>query len=110
MAVVWAGGAVSASEVVEALMRQKGWHSRTTRTLLDRLVKKKALKVVPEEKRNHYEALISMEQAVRQESRSFAQRVFGGEPVPMLLHLFGEAKLSKSEIKRLKEMLSEKEK
>src|ERR1700677_3246335 len=110
MAVVWAGGAVSASEVVEALMRQKGWHSRTTRTLLDRLGKKKGLKVVPEEKRNLYQALISMEQAVRQESRSFAQRVFGGEPVPMLLHLVGEAKLSKSDIKRLKEMLLEKEK
>ena len=109
MAVVWARGSASAAEVVEALGKQKGWHSRTTRTLLDRLVKKKALKVVPEEKRNLYHPLVSMEQAVLQESRSFVQRVFGGEPVPLLLHFVGEAKLSKSDIKRLKEMLSKKE-
>jgi BlaI family penicillinase repressor len=51
-----------------------------------------------------------MEQAVRQESRSFLDRVFGGEAGPMLLHLLGESKLSKEDIKQLKEMLSEKEK
>jgi BlaI family transcriptional regulator, penicillinase repressor len=109
MVVVWTRSAASAAEVVESLGKQKGWHSRTTRTLLDRLVKKRALKVVPEGKRNLYEPLISMEQAVRQESWSFVQRVFGGEPVPLLLHLVGETKLSKSDIKRLKEMLSKKE-
>ncbi len=110
MNVVWTKGTVPASEVVEALNERKGWHSRTIRTLLDRLTKKRALKIVPKEKLNYYEALVSMEQAVRQESRSFLQRVFGGEPGPMLLHLVGESKLSKKEIKRLKEMLSEKEK
>jgi predicted transcriptional regulator len=37
-------------------------------------------------------------------------RVFGGEPVSMLLHLVGETKLSKADIKKLKDMLNEKEK
>jgi BlaI family penicillinase repressor len=110
MTVVWSRESVPASEVVEFLNQRKGWHSRTIRTLLDRLTRKKALKVVPKEKRNFYEALISMEQAVRQESRSFLDRVFGGEPGLMLLHLVGESKLSKAEIKKLKEMLSEKDK
>lgn len=110
MAVVWDKGPVAASEVVESLGKQKGWHSRTTRTLLDRLTKKKALKIVPDEKRNLYQPSITMEQAVRQESGSFIQRVFGGEPMPLLLHLVGETKLSRNDIKRLKEMLSEKEK
>src|SRR5580692_234322 len=106
MSVAWQKAPVSAAEVVEALERQKGWHSRTTRTLLDRLVKKQALKIRSEGKPNLYEPLISMEAAMRQESQSFLQRVFGGEPVPMLLHLVGEAKLSKKDIKRLKDMLS----
>ncbi|MDB6019135.1 MAG: transcriptional regulator [Pedosphaera sp.] len=110
MSVVWEKAPVSASEIVEALARQKGWHSRTTRTLLDRLVKKKALKIKSEGKRYQYEPQISMKAAVRQESQSFLQRVFGGEPVPLLLHLVGEAKLSKQDIKKLKEMLTEKEK
>jgi BlaI family transcriptional regulator, penicillinase repressor len=110
MTVAWEKAPVSAAEVVEALTRQKGWHSRTTRTLLDRLVKKKALKIRSEGKPNLYEPLISMEAAVRQQSQSFLERVFGGEPVSMLLHLLGEAKLSKQDIKKLKDMLSEKEK
>ena len=110
MSVAWEKAPVSAAEVVEALARQKAWHSRTTRTLLDRLVKKKALKIKSEGKPNLYEPLISMEVAVRQQSQSFLQRVFGGEPVPMLLHLLGEANLSKKDIKKLKDMLSEKEK
>jgi BlaI family transcriptional regulator, penicillinase repressor len=110
MSIAWEKARVSASEVVEVLHRQKGWHSRTTRTLIDRLVKKKALKIRPGGKPNLYEPLITMEAAVRQESQSFLQRVFGGEPVPMLLHLVEESKLSKKDIKKLKDMLSEKEK
>src|SRR5271168_5007626 len=106
MSIAWEKAPVSASEVVEALHRQKCWHSRTTRTLIDRLVKKKALKIRPEGKPNLYEPLITMEAAVRQESQSFLQRVFGGQPVPMLLHLVEQSNLSKKDIKRLKEMLS----
>jgi len=43
MTVAWEKAPVSAADVVEALLQQKCWHSRTTRTLLDRLVKKKGL-------------------------------------------------------------------
>ncbi len=110
MNVVWARAPISASEMVEALESQTGWHSRTIRTLLDRLVKKGALKVKPEGKRNLYEARVGMEESVRQESKSFLQRVFGGEPAAMLLHLVGEAKLSKEEIRKLKSILADKEK
>ena len=110
MSVIWQGGAVSADDLVEALGAKKGWHSRTIRTLLDRLVKKQAVKIRTEEKRNIYEARISMEQALRQESRSFAQRLFGGEPVSMLLHLLDETDLSNEDIMKLKEILKEKEK
>jgi BlaI family transcriptional regulator, penicillinase repressor len=110
MSVAWEKAPVSASEVVEALHRQKGWHSRTTRTLLDRLVKKKALRIRSDGKPKLYEPLITMEAAVRQESQSLLRRVFGGEPVPMLLHLVEASDLSKKDIKKLKDMLSEKEK
>ena len=50
-----------------------------------------------------------MEAAVRQESRSFLERVFGGKPVPLLLHLVEESNLTKKDIRKLKELLSEKE-
>ena len=109
MSVIWEKAPASASEVVEAMTRRRGWHSRTTRTLLDRLVKKKALRINPEGKRNLYQPLISMEEGMRWESQSFLERVFGGEPAAMLLHLVGQAELSKQDIKRLRDMLAEKE-
>jgi BlaI family penicillinase repressor len=110
MNVLWEKGAVPASLVVEVLEQEKGWRSRTTRTLLERLVKKKAVHVKPGEKASLYLAHVSMAQALRQESRSFMDRVFGGEPAPMLLHLVEEAKLSKEDIQKLKEILRKKEK
>lgn len=110
MSRVWAEAPVAAADIVAALSQRTGWHPRTIRTLLDRLVKKRALKTTLDGKRYLYEPLMSMEECVRRESRSFLDRVFGGEPAPMLLHLVRESKLSASEIKELKRLLSEKEK
>jgi BlaI family penicillinase repressor len=110
MAVVWEGPPVAAAEVVEKVSRQKGWHTRTIRTLLDRLARKGALQITREGKRYLYDPLVSQEECVRNESRSFAERVFGGEPASMLLHLVKETKLSREEIRELKKVLSEKEK
>jgi len=110
MSVVWRQSPVAAGDIVEALSQRRGWHSRTIRTLLDRLVKKGALKTAPDGKRFLYEPRLSMEECVRQESQSFLERVFGGEPASMLLHLVKESKLSKEEIKELKRLLAEKEK
>ncbi|HUD48048.1 MAG TPA: BlaI/MecI/CopY family transcriptional regulator [Candidatus Baltobacteraceae bacterium] len=110
MSMVWDRSPIAASDIVETLSRRTGWHSRTIRTLLDRLVKKGALKATLEGKRYLYEPLLSMEACVRQESRSFLQRVFAGEPAPMILYLVKESKLSSEEIKELKRLLTRKEK
>jgi BlaI family penicillinase repressor len=110
MALVWERSPVAAGELVDSLSQRRGWHSRTTRTLLDRLVKKGALKATLVGKRYLYEPLLSLNACIRQESRSFLERVFGGEAAPMLLYLVRESKLSSDEIKELKRLLSEKEK
>src|SRR5690349_6047304 len=87
MSLIWAKSPASAGEIVEALSREKGWHSRTIRTLIDRIVKKKALIVQIEGKRYKYEPLVTIQACRREESRSLLRRVFGGEPAVMLLHL-----------------------
>ncbi len=110
MTLIWEKAPLPASEVVAALGKQKKWHPRTIRTLLDRLVKKQALLAILEGNRYLYQPLVSMEASVRQESRSFLQRVFGGESTAMLLHLVDDAELSKEDIKRLRAILAEKEK
>jgi BlaI family transcriptional regulator, penicillinase repressor len=110
MALVWERSPVAAGEIVASLSQRRGWHSRTIRTLLDRLVKKGALKAALEGKRYLYEPLLSMNACIHRESRSFLERVFGGEAAPMLLYLVRDSKLSSDEIKELKRLLTEKEK
>lgn len=110
MSVVWNTSPIAASEIVEQLEAKRGWRSRTTRTLLDRLVRKGALTFEVDGKRYLYRPRISMEKCLRKESRTFAQRVFGGEPVSMLIHLVKNTKLSPAEIQKLKDILAEKEK
>jgi len=110
MSLIWEQFPITASDIIGALSQRTGWHPRTIRTLLDRLVKKGALRAALSGRRYLYEPLVSMEACLRQESRSFLDRLFGGEPALMLLYLVKESKLTNEEIKELKRLLTRKEK
>ena len=110
MSVVWdrAPEPVSAGDIVEPLVPRHGWSPRTVKTMLNRLVKKGALGFKAEGKRYLYHAKVSREQCVREESRSFIDRVFGGEAGPMLNYFVQSVKLSPAEIEELRKLLKNK--
>ena len=110
MNVVWNRAPVAAAEVAEELSERKGWAVRTTRTLLDRLVKKQAVTFEEDGKRYLYRPRVSLADCVRQASRTFRDRVFGGQPAAMLIHLVQETDLTSGEIAELRRILTEKEK
>lgn len=110
MEVVWHRHPVTALEVVQQLSSRKEWQDQTIRTMLRRLVRKKALKYKAEGKVYFYEPAVSREQCVRGESQSFLERVFGGSAHPLLVQLAQETKLSADEIAELKRILRDKEK
>jgi BlaI family penicillinase repressor len=109
MELLWDQGPLGSAEIVEAMEARKEWKPRTTRTLLDRLVAKKAVGAKAEGRRNIYRPLVLREASVEQESRSFLQRIFGGEPAAMLISLVEQTDLSPEEIRQLKEVLAKKE-
>ena len=110
MNIVWNRSPIAASDIVAELSAKQRWQPRTIRTLLDRLVKKKALAFEEDGKRYLYRPKISMNVCVRRASQGFLKRVFGGEPASMLMHLVQNTELSPEEIAQLKRILSEKEK
>ncbi|MCE0497481.1 MAG: BlaI/MecI/CopY family transcriptional regulator [Methylacidiphilales bacterium] len=110
MEVVWRRHPVTALEVVRQLAAHKQWQDQTIRTMLRRLIRKKALSYRAEGKTYYYSPAVSREQCVRGESRSFLERVFGGAAHPLLVQLVQEAKLSPEEIAELKRILRNKEK
>jgi BlaI family penicillinase repressor len=109
MEIVWRKNPVTALEVVQQLAAHKQWQDQTIRTMLRRLIRKRALTYQAKGKVYYYSPAVSREQCVRGESRSFLERVFGGMAQPLLLQLMQETKLSQKEITELKRILLDKE-
>jgi len=97
-----------AAEVIEALTAETGWNHRTVRTLLRRLVDKGAVSYTEDGRAYLYAAVLSREAYVRSESRSFLDRVFGGNPLSALAHFVEDEDLSPEELARLQSMVDEK--
>ena len=109
LAVLWKSSPLTTAEIVDALAASKGWSRGTTRTLLARLVRKKAVGCRVEANRHLYRPLVAEEACVRHESRTFLQRVFGGASADMLLTLVEETKLTPDQIRRFRDILDRKE-
>ncbi|MBN2128921.1 MAG: BlaI/MecI/CopY family transcriptional regulator [Sedimentisphaerales bacterium] len=108
MQVFWSRPGSTADEVVAALTGKAKWSPRTIRTLINRLLRKNALKFEKEGRKYRYFPAVNQEQCVRAERRSFVQRVYGGTVTPMLAAFIEEAELSHQDIEELKRMLDRK--
>jgi BlaI family penicillinase repressor len=109
MQVFWSEPGLTADEVVQALQGRTRWSARTIRTLINRLLRKKALEYEKEGRRYRYFPAVSRKRCIREERRSFVERVYGGTVTPMLAAFIEEAKLSREDIEELKRILDEKE-
>ena len=105
MELVWQKHPTSAGELARQLSPDQDWTEATVKTLLSRLVKKGALKFTREGKRYLYSPAVAREACVRSEAQSFADRVFGGKPSPMLSWFVEEAPLTDAEIDELQSLL-----
>lgn len=109
MNVVWQEQPVEAQRVVDELASVHGWSVATIKTMLHRLTKKGALAFDVDGKRYLYRARFDRDTTVREASRSFLDRVFGGAWAPALLHLVEDAKLNEAEVAELRRLLDDKE-
>src|ERR1051325_1153426 len=106
MRVVWARHPVTASEIIDELSKgDASWHPKPTRTLLGRLVKKKALDYEARGRSYVYEPRVTERECVASASSSFLDRVFGGALRPLLAHFVEARQLQANELQELKELL-----
>ncbi|MEM9365910.1 MAG: BlaI/MecI/CopY family transcriptional regulator [Planctomycetota bacterium] len=108
MNLIWDCQPMEASAVIQALGPENGWSDATVKTMLHRLVKKGALKTEALGKKYRYTAAVRRSACVRKASRSFVQRVFGGNAVPALMHFVKTSKLSDDDLAQLRALLDEK--
>src|SRR5882762_4764743 len=103
---IWAAGACTAAEVIKRLRETHDWNQSTVRTLLARLVEKGALAYDVDGSRYIYRAAVSRERCVRQESRSFLEKAFGGDVAALVAHFVSEA--DPDQIEQLRQLLAQK--
>jgi predicted transcriptional regulator len=108
MEAVWEKHPRTSTGIVEAL-RSTGWSPTTVRTLLARLVKKKALAAVKEGGVMVYQPRAAREACVAAEAESFIERILGGSLQPLVAHFVERGRLSPAELAELKRLIREAE-
>lgn len=107
MEVLWDRGAVSATEVCEAVCEKRDWSLATVKTLLSRLVQKQAIAAKPDGRRYLYSPLIARSDYVGGESRRLVDRLFGGRAASLVAHLAETEALSTEDIDEIEALLKE---
>ena len=108
MTVLWARSPLTANNIVKALSKKTLWKPKTIKTLISRLLAKKAVGFEKKGRQYHYFPLFSQAECVRAETKSFLARVYGGGLKPMLAAFLENQKLSQQEIEELKQILDAK--
>jgi BlaI family transcriptional regulator, penicillinase repressor len=108
MKAIWFENPITANRIVEKLEDSTSWSPKTIKTLLNRLVQKGAVGFESKGRVYDYYPLIKESVFVKEESRSFLNRVFGGALNPMLATLVESEDLSEEDIKELKRILNKK--
>jgi len=100
-------GAQSAEDIVAATAAAQGWQEATVKTLLNRLLKKRAIAAEREGRRYLYRALLKRADYVHVESKSLLDRLYGGRIAPLVAHFSERSKLSKKDIAEIRALIEE---
>ena len=107
MDALWRRGPLTADELIEDPGKLQEWGGATVKTLINRLLKKNALKSERSEGRVRYAPLLARADYVQSESQGLLDRLFEGSLTPLVAHFAERRKLKPDEVKRLKKLLEE---
>lgn len=105
MQVLWQRAPQSADDIIQALAEHTEWQDKTVKTLLNRLLRKGAVRAERDGRRYLYTPLLKREDWQAQESRSLLDRVFDGRLAPMLTHFSRHEKLSDKDLRELRKLV-----
>lgn len=101
----WDSSPRTGREAVEYMQRSVGWSRSTTLTVLRRMSEKGLLSCETEGEVLRYRPLLRREDALRQETHSFLDRVYKGSVSLLVSAMTDEQTLSREEIDQLYEIL-----
>ncbi len=103
---VWQLGRGTVQDICNKLPPKRRIVYATVQTLLRRLEKKGYVTHEAKGKAHLFRPAAKREQVIRRTVGDFVDRLFGGDPIPLILHLAKHSDLDADDIKRLKELVA----
>ena len=107
MDALWRKGPLTADGIVAEVGEAHGWAAGTVKTLITRLLRKKAIAGARAEGGYLYTPLVERTDYVQSESKNLVDRLFGGEVAPLVAHFAEHRALTPKDIKLLKKLISD---
>ena len=107
MEILWRRSPLPTEAIVAALEGEQHWQEATIKTLLNRLLKKKALRAEKDGRRFLYSPVITRDQWLLTESKGLLDRLFAGRVAPLAAHFSRHGKLTRRDIADLKRLIAE---
>lgn len=105
--IVWKRGKATVREVFEAMPGERGLDFKTVQTYLRRLEAKGYVQTRREGRNNVYSTRVRPSQVVRNLVDDFVNRIFGGQPFPLVQQLLEQQELTDDQIDRLQDLLKQ---
>ena len=103
--ILWDESPLTATEVAERTQAERGWSVQTVKTLLSRLLAKKAVAYDVDGRRFLYRPLVERGALAAAESRRLLDRLFGGRAAPLVAHLAERGELTAVDIAEIEALL-----
>jgi BlaI family transcriptional regulator, penicillinase repressor len=107
MEALWKQNPLTAEDIVSLVAREQEWTEATVRTLLNRLLKKKAIAATKDGRKYLYQPVMKRADWVQEESQSLLDRLFDGKLAPLVTHFSQRKKLSREDVRELKRLIGE---
>lgn len=104
MNTLWTLGEVTLGQIIKNVA-DAGWSKQSLISFLKRMEAKGAISKDSSRRPSRYTALISQDDAIRQETSALLQRVYGGNPLLMVTSAVNAGRMSEEEIQHLIDLL-----
>jgi BlaI family penicillinase repressor len=102
---LWELHEATVQQVCEKLPAKRKIAYATVQTLLRRLEHKGYIKHRAEGKAHVFHPAVEQEHVIKRSVNDFLERLFGGDPIPLMQHLAEHGRIDAKDLERLKELI-----
>ncbi|NFG95628.1 BlaI/MecI/CopY family transcriptional regulator [Clostridium sporogenes] len=108
MKLLWKESPLTSEKIINSLTEKMDWSTQTVKTFITRLLKKEAIGFEKIGRAYNYYPLISEDECIKAENKSFLQKVYDGAVGILFTRFLEEETLSEEEIEELEQILKDK--